>query len=174
MGTTYDNTCTEQMLVKLSQEGDRKAFAKLYETVYMDLYRFALYTMKHPQDAEDVVSETIILAYENMCKLRKTEAFRSWIFKILVNNCKRKWIHEKEKVLELKEEDAISDVDMGEVKDIKDAFAKLEKEERYIIALSVFGGYNSAEIGRMVKLNRNTVRSKLSRGLEKMGHKLGS
>lgn len=174
METTNDNTCTEQMLVKLAQKGDRNAFAKLYETVYMDLYRFALYTMKHTQDSEDVVSDTVISAYENIYKLRKTEAFRSWIFKILLNNCKRKWAQEKEKVQELKEADAISNTDMGEMKDIKDAFAQLEKEERYIIALSVFGGYNSEEIGNMLKLNRNTVRSKLSRGLEKMGHKLDS
>jgi DNA-directed RNA polymerase specialized sigma24 family protein len=44
----------------------------------------------------------------------------------------------------------------------------LSEEEQTIIALSVFGGYNSKEIGEMLKLNANTVRPKRSRGLEKM------
>ncbi len=45
--------------------------------------------MKHSQDAEDVVSETVIAAYENIKKLKKEESFRSWIFTILMNQCKK-------------------------------------------------------------------------------------
>ena len=37
-----------------------------------------------------------------------------------------------------------------------------------IVSLTVFGGYDSAEIGKMLNLNRNTVRSKHSRALAKM------
>ena len=43
---------------------DAKAFAKMYETVYRDLYRFALCTMKNSHDAEDAVSEAVMNAYE--------------------------------------------------------------------------------------------------------------
>ena len=50
-------------IVKQAKASDAAAFAELYESVYKDLYRFAYYTLKHPQDAEDVVSETVIDAY---------------------------------------------------------------------------------------------------------------
>ena len=69
---------------------DAIAFKELYKTVYQDLYRFALCMMHHPQDAEDAVSEAVLSAYENIHKLRKEEAFRSWIFQILANVCRRK------------------------------------------------------------------------------------
>ena len=57
---------------------DAIAFKELYKTVYQDLYRFALCMMHHPQDAEDAVSEAVLSAYENIHKLRKESAFRSW------------------------------------------------------------------------------------------------
>ena len=53
----------ELQLVCRAQSGDTGAFAQLYEGVYQDLYRFALYVLKHPQDAQDVVSDTVMDAF---------------------------------------------------------------------------------------------------------------
>ncbi len=39
---------------------DTKTFAQMYETVYQDLYRFALCMLRNPQDAEDAVSEAVV------------------------------------------------------------------------------------------------------------------
>ena len=58
--------------------------------------------------------------------------------------------------------------DMGLAVDIRKAFFLLEEEEQTIVGLSVFGGYNSQEIGEALHLNPNTVRSKRSRALQKM------
>ena len=166
-------------LVKRAQKGDTKAFSGLYETVYKDLYYFALYMMKNPQDAEDAVSETVISAYENIRKLRHTEAFRGWIFKILSNTCKRKLIlrnqrENHEAAREMREDEAVLECAYEEAQDVRDAWKTLTDEERHILALSVFGGYNSSEIGQMLgtngnSVNPNTIRSKRSRALEKMG-----
>lgn len=177
----YDyDTCSESVLVKRARKKDVKAFSKLYEKVYKDLYYFALYMMKNPQDAEDIVSETVLSAYENIDSLRNEEAFRSWIFKILSNACKKKLkMRNKRETFELqesKEEDqSESQRDYEEIIDVQNAWKILAEEERQIIALSVFGGYNSKEIGEMLAeqgrpMNANTVRSKRSRALEKLGN----
>ena len=60
-------------------------FLVLYESVYKDLYRLAYFYLGNTQDAEDVVGETVLRAYEKFSTLRNEAAFRSWIFKILVN-----------------------------------------------------------------------------------------
>lgn len=39
-------------LVRRAKQGDVDAYGRLYEMVYKDLYRFALFTLKNPQDAE--------------------------------------------------------------------------------------------------------------------------
>lgn len=47
------NQTTE--LVRRAASGDAHAFATLYSFIYKDLYRFSLYTLQNPQDAEDAV-----------------------------------------------------------------------------------------------------------------------
>lgn len=41
---------------------DAKQFTELYKLVYKDMYRFALCMMKNSHDAEDAVSESVLLA----------------------------------------------------------------------------------------------------------------
>ena len=70
--------------IKKAKSGDTDAFAELYGSIYLDLYRFALYTLKNPADAEDAVSETVMDAFVSIRKLRSAESFKAWIFKILL------------------------------------------------------------------------------------------
>lgn len=150
-------------------------FEQYYRQVYQDLYRFALYTLGNPQDAEDAVSEAVVDAYQGFQKLRNQESFRPWIFKILSVKCKRKLKEYVNKTLEL--EDSFEDKsqrewNIEESQDVREAFFTLNKEERLIVAMSVFGGYNSREMGEILKLREGTVRSKLSRALDKMQKRL--
>ena len=48
-------------------------FMVLYEMIYKDLYRLAYYYLGNSQDAEDVVGETVLKAYENFGKLRNED-----------------------------------------------------------------------------------------------------
>ncbi len=149
-------------------------FEENYRQVYKDLYRFALYTLGNPQDAEDVVSDTVVDAYRGYGKLRDQEAFRAWIFKILTVKCKRKLKDYVNKTVELEESSLASEEKewtVEESQDVRNAFFSLNEEERLIISMSVFGGYNSREIGKNLLLRDTTVRSKLSRALDKM-HKI--
>ena len=59
-------------------------------------------------------------------------------------------------------------MDHAAVLDVRRAFAVLTDEEQEIIGLSVFGGYSSREIGRMLDQSDNTIRSRRSRALKKM------
>ena len=174
-------------LVRQAKKGKREAFAKLYETVYEDMYRFALYVLKDREDAEDAVAETVADAFESIGKLRKEEAFRAWIFQILSNKCKRKLkeyitktysYEESEQRLEKdsKTEDIAHAIQTCALPiyaiHVSDAFYSLEEEERYMVALQVFGGYKSREIAELLHKNHNTVRSQVSRALKKMKEKL--
>lgn len=157
---------SETLLVRKAKKGDVKAFAELYSRIYKELYKFALYTMKNMQDAEDVVSETVIAAYENVKKLKREESFKNWIFTILANQCKKRFKTQKQ-TEELPEEMAVSH-EFEEIHDVREAFQKLEEDERLIVSCSVLGGYASEEIGKMLEMNPATVRSKKSRAIEKL------
>lgn len=151
---------------------DAKTFAQMYERIYVELYRYALCLMRNPQEAEDAVSEAVLSAYENVHKLRKEEAFKSWIFTILTNVCKRRLNdYFRNSKCELSEEhlqEEAPELDYGLAMDVRNAFFILSQEEQIIVGLSVFGGYNSTEIGQILSLKAGTVRVKRSRALAKM------
>ena len=151
---------------------DSKTFAQMYEEIYVDLYRFALCMLKNQHEAEDAVSETVITAYENIRNLRKESAFKSWIFTILSNVCKKKMKQAAKEVhngVEAMDEWLGAETpDYGIGTDIRRAFFILSEEEQMIVGMSVFGGYKSNEIGKILGMNSNTVRSKRSRALQKM------
>lgn len=144
-------------------------FTELYSIVYEELYRFAFCMMRQSHDAEDAVSEAVVLAYENIQSLRKEEAFRAWIFQITANVCKRKLKDKSRLEVELTENQRLYEEDRELQLDIHNALFELNEEERCIVAMSALGGYNSVEIGTMMNLNSNTVRSKRKRAIEKLG-----
>ena len=157
-------------LVERARSGEAHAFALLYEEIYQDLYRYACFMLQDRQDAEDAVSEAVLAAYAGIRKLRSAEAFRGWLFQIVTNICKRRRKQYMNKTAGLQEEDcAVEWLDnTQEALDVRKALETLSEEERMIVGMSVLGGYTSQEIGRHMKLKAPTVRSKLSRSLEKM------
>ncbi len=178
----YENSSGSE-LIRRAKRGDPKAFSMLYSRNYTDMYRFALYMLGSPHDAEDAVSDTVISAYEGIARLRKDESFRSWIFTILSHRCLKILRGRSREAAALTAEDVLQEGERkGKAKDsepdfarryerdqdVRDAFSELEEEERLIVSFSVFGGYSSEEIGGMLKMNAATVRSRKSRALGKM------
>ena len=147
-------------------------FMMLYNTVYQDMYRFAYYYLGNPQDAEDVVSEAVLKAYEKFNTLKKEDAFTSWIFKILINQCNsflRKNI--KHTTYGLSEEPSYQ-MAFGDRMIVQEMLSELSEDERKIVALAVFGEYRGEDIARMLHMRHSTVRSKYRRALKKLENKI--
>ena len=145
---------------------------ELYETVYKDLYHLAYYYLGNAHEAEDVVSETVLRAYEKFDSLKDESAFRNWIFKILVNQCNtrlRKMITKK--TYELKEEISYQP-EMEDAVAVKELLELLTKEERQIVVLTIFGGYKGEEIAKLLHKRHSTIRSKYRRALKKLEEKV--
>lgn len=149
--------------IKLAQQGDTAAFARLYETVYKQLYYTAYYALgNNEHDAADAVSETVIDAFDSIKKLRKAESFKSWIFSILSTKIKQKqksYFEYTENIDEI----SLSENFSYNSAELKEAIYKLPKIDRTILSLSVLCGYRGEEIAKICGMNPSTVRSRLSR-----------
>ena len=155
-----------------SEVSGMERFMGLYNTVYQDMYRFAYYYLGNPQDAEDVVGEAVLKAYEKFRSLKNEDAFKSWIFKILVNQCNsflRKNI--KNKTYGLSEEPSYQ-MAFGDRMIVQEMLSELSEDERKIVALAVFGEYRGEDIARMLHMRHSTVRSKYRRALKKLENKI--
>ena len=164
-------------LIREAQTGNSKAFATVYSFYANDLYRFALWYTGKSDDAEDCVQEAVLIAFKNIAKLRKPSSFKSWMFKILSNVCKTKLLNPADRlctvsVHEIQETGADASDDFTVSAELKAALDSLSPEEKQIVLLSVIGRYKSSEIAEIMEMKSGSVRSKLSRSLDKMREQL--
>ena len=153
-------------------------FMRCYEKVYPQMYRTAWLYLQNRQEAEDAVQDAVLAAYEKYDQLRDREKFGPWIMQILVNRCRRRsktWFRREERMEDISsaQEKSLSvEPDFATASAVKQVFWELKEEERFVVALSVFGGYTSEEIAGILGKNHSTVRSGSRRALQKMRKKL--
>jgi len=164
-----NSDCDFEKDVRLAVAGDTEAFSRLYALVYKDMYYIARYNLRNTHDASDVVSDTVIDAFQSIKNLRNEKAFRSWIMKILSAKIKRKQKEymnnntcEYEKCLS-----DLKDFDY-EYHELKIAMDSLDEKSKLIFSMSAINGYSSMEIARICRMNPATVRSRLMRVKKKL------
>lgn len=149
--------------VKLAMNGNTKAFARLYSLVYKDLYHIALYSLRSPHDACDVVSDTVLDAFCTIHKLRDEKSFRNWIMRILSAKIKQKQRDYFSDTTVLTDENEPENEFDFENLELKDAMEKLDPQDRLILSLSAIDGYTSEEISQICDIKANTIRSRIAR-----------
>ena len=77
------------VLVRRAQAGDKEAFVDLIESCKQGLYKTAVAMLRNDADAADAIQDTVLKSYENLQGLKKPKFFKTWITKILINQCNR-------------------------------------------------------------------------------------
>lgn len=162
----------DERLINEAIAGSKEAFCSLYGEYKDRLYRYALYRLGDPTEAEDAVSDCVLAAWKSIGSLRSAAAFGSWIFRILSNCCAsriKEAIAARGSLERVRDEGTLSVSAAPSLSlELAEALSQLRDEERDIVLLSVIGGLNSTEIASLTGLAPGSVRSKLSRSLAKM------
>ncbi len=157
-------------LVKRVKNGDKDSYMILITDMKEELYRIAKERIRDYDDIEDVIQETIINAYLKIGQLRNNKYFKTWLIKILINKCNRFYRNKKyednmknryKENLEnknTKDESLEFDTLIQELNDIEKNIFKLYYEEQYSIE----------DISKILKINPNTIKTKLRRGRQKV------
>jgi len=75
----------EAVLVAQAREGDDKAFGELVRRYEGKIFRLAQHVTQNREDAEDVLQETFMKAYEHLDQFKGDSKFYTWIVRIAVN-----------------------------------------------------------------------------------------
>ena len=78
---------SDAVLVRQARNGDYRAFELLFERHRLLVYRFAYGMTNRRDDAEDVVQEAFVRAYQNLHRYRNEAKFTTWILRIVTNLC---------------------------------------------------------------------------------------
>lgn len=145
----------------LGKKRDGAWFAQQVQSMKSTMFYVAISILHNEWDAEDATENAILSAYENLDSLRDRKHFRTWLLKILKNECfdyaKKNSKQLPQDYWELSEEFKPPDVDLW------NALKLLAEKDRLALLLYYLDGYKIREIAEILEEPVGTVKSRLSR-----------
>jgi len=160
--------------VRMAQKGSKDAFMRLIKNSELSMYRVAKSFLKSDPDCADAIQEAILKAYRTIASLREPGYFKTWLIRILINECKQ-ILKFKNRVIPI--EDLIvqsQQRDVFEQAEVLEVVDSLEDELRTIVILYYFEDLPLQEVARVLELPEGTVKSRLSRARAKLAELLGN
>ncbi|MCM1144149.1 MAG: RNA polymerase sigma factor [Blautia sp.] len=153
-------------LVEKAMNGDQDAFLELMECYRDTMLRIAYGYLSQEADIADVMQDTILDAYEHLSSLKEPRYFKTWLIRILLNNCNRIYRRNKKcvPIEELSESltDAMQDIDLSLLK-FRELLSFVSEENRICFQLYYGEELTTKEIADILHINENTIRSRMHR-----------
>lgn len=170
----------DKALLDAAQAGDVEAMGQLIQRYQSRVYRFGLRMCRHPEDAEDVLQETLLMASRSIRKFRRDSAFATWLFAIARSFCIKKRRSKKdapsrEASLEGDVSQEVQNLihpdrdpeerlaDQQIMVALERAINTLTPEYREVLVLRDVEGLKGAEVAHIVGLTVAAVKSRLHR-----------
>lgn len=166
-------------LVEKCKANDRQAQLKLYRQYCDGMFGVAMRFLKNPDDAEDVLQESFIKAFQRIHQFKGEVTFGAWLKRIVVNGSidflKSK--HQKteeldENYMHVAEEDDWSVEESISLEQVKAAIEELPGKYRYVVQLFLVEGFDHSEISQVLGISDTASRTRLLRGKAQLKEKL--
>ncbi|HMB22891.1 MAG: RNA polymerase sigma factor [Chloroflexota bacterium] len=173
-------------LLKRVRGGDAMAAQELVQSYHSEIFRLALSILDDPAEAEDITQDVFIAAIQALDSYRGESAFKTWLFSITVNVCRRRWRQRKTRERLMQVLQSIFPFGAGslhpeEVLIRRENRAELWKavdglDEKYRLPLTLFYGNELpvAEIAQVLDIPVGTVLSRLHTAREHLAVTLGN
>jgi RNA polymerase sigma-70 factor, ECF subfamily len=154
-------------LVEAAQRGDQAAFVDLVKLHGGRFFAVAHRILRDVDRAEDALQDALVIAWRDLPSLRDPDRFDAWIHRLLANVCIAQATRERKRmnnlfVLPIDGPAAPDDLLGVAHRDQLDrGFRRLTPDERAILVLRHYVGYEPAEIADVLGIPAGTVRSRL-------------
>jgi RNA polymerase sigma-70 factor (ECF subfamily) len=168
----------EQSYINLNQDiiagcrqGNKDAQFRLYKLYYRSMYNTSLRIVKDTAEAEDIMQEAFLTAFEKINTYEGKVSFGSWLKRIVINKSLDAIRKKRIKLTELNEETSKftedNETDESEiqyqVESIKKAMENLPDGYRIVLSMYLFEGYDHEEIADILGISNSTSRSQYTR-----------
>jgi RNA polymerase sigma-70 factor (ECF subfamily) len=152
-------------LIRRTREGDTTAFDELVKAYMRQVFQVAYRVVGHREDAEDLVQDCFIAAYQYLDSFDESRPFAPWITRIVLNRGANLRRSRARRAME-PETDAVStapsaldEATRAEAREkLAEVLAGLNERQRVIVTMFDVDGMTSAEIGERLELAPGTVR----------------
>ena len=128
------------------------------------LYRVAFSILKNEDEIYDAISNTTVIVFEKICDLKKVEFFKTWITRILINECYKIYNQNKKIIyLDTISQERLDYNDTYSDLDVKEIIKNLKNDLKEVVVLYYFEDLGVKEISEILEIPQGTVKSRLSR-----------
>lgn len=163
----------------MTEKAKKEIFLELLEPVWRQLSGYARALTGNTEDARDLVSDTLLSAFENFDKLKNSEAFKSYIFTIARRKFRRnKWRmriftgYDEANVFDFESNESQPDV-KADVNLLYAAMQELPEKQREAVALFEISGLSLLEIQKVQGGTLSGVKTRIRRARQKLAEILG-
>jgi RNA polymerase sigma factor (sigma-70 family) len=168
-----------QDLIDGCRRGDQKAQFQIYKLYYKAMYNTSLRIVNDTMEAEDIMQEAFLSAFEKIGTYSGTVSFGSWLKKIVQNRSldylskNRKMIYGDIESFHEMEDTSLEEFRLNEEYDswlnkVMEAIKRLPEVYRNIVSLYLLEGYDHEEISEILSIPSSTSRSQFSRARQKL------
>lgn len=150
---------------------DKEEFAQVVWESQDTMYRVAKSILKKDMDCEDAVSQAIVNAFEHLDTLKRPEYAKTWLVRIVINECcrisrqrKREQCYEEEVICIGNWRDYDGNWQTDDYSELYEALQEIPQSYRTALVLYYLEDYTMAEIARFQKASLGAVKMRLSRG----------
>ena len=154
-------------LVEAARRGDREAYADLIRPRGDRLFALAQRILRDVDRTEDAVQDALVIAWRDLPGLRDADRFDAWLYRLVVRSCVREAVRMRRVVTNLRmlpldlpapTDDFLSFADRDQ---LERGFRRLDPQQRAILALRHYAGYEPVEIAEILGIPAGTARSRL-------------
>lgn len=151
----------------------REVLGELIISNQESMYRVAKSILFNDEDCKDAIQEAIVKAFSKIKTLKKEEFAKTWLIRILINECYK--IHRINKAYSYFEEspENISENKKEDHSYLYDAIKRLNHTLRVTTVLYYIEGYSIKETAQMLKTTESAVKKRLARARKALRTDLG-
>lgn len=135
------------------------------------MFCVAMRFLKNENDAEDVLQESFVKAFQKIHQYKGEVTFGSWLKKIVVNKSidflkakKERMVQLDESYMQIAEDDDWLVDDEVSTDEVIEAMERLPEKYKYVLQLFLVEGYDHSEISQILEIPETTCRTRLLRG----------
>ncbi len=154
-------------LVEAAQRGDRDAYADLVRVRGDRLFAIAQRILRDVDRTEDALQDALVIAWRDLPGLRDPDRFDAWLYRIVVRSCTSEAVRARRNVANLHvlppdiasaSDDYVSVADRDQ---LERGFRRLPPDQRAILVLRHYAGFEPTEIADALGIPAGTARSRL-------------
>ena len=170
-------TYSEQAIIEQILHGEKSLYELIVRRFNPVLYKIGRSYNYNHEDTQDLMQETYIDAYKNLNDFEGRSNFKTWIIRIMLNNCfrkKEKASFKNEMSKDLNEnstimfsahnkntEEIIHNKELGYV--IESALLKIPENYRLVFSLRAINSLSTAETASLLDISEANVKTRLNR-----------